>query len=71
LLNHKLRISPDVEAFDASFDGNSEAAEEGLVLLHIVRRGKCKRIVYIMCSPRGEMKSRPAPALVFITDPSK
>jgi hypothetical protein len=24
-----------------------------------------------MCFPRGEMKSRPAPILVFITDPSK
>jgi hypothetical protein len=24
-----------------------------------------------MCSPRGEMKSRLAPAPVFITDPSK
>jgi hypothetical protein len=24
-----------------------------------------------MCSPRGEMKSRPAPAPVFFTDPSK
>jgi hypothetical protein len=24
-----------------------------------------------MCSPRGEMKSRSAPAPVFITDPSK
>jgi hypothetical protein len=24
-----------------------------------------------MCSPRGEMKSRPAPAPIFITDPSK
>jgi hypothetical protein len=24
-----------------------------------------------MCSPRGEMKSRPVPAPVFITDPSK
>jgi hypothetical protein len=24
-----------------------------------------------MCSPRGEMKSRPAPAPVFITDPLK
>jgi hypothetical protein len=24
-----------------------------------------------MCSPRGEMKSRPAPAPVFIIDPSK
>jgi hypothetical protein len=33
--------------------------------------GKCKRTAYLMCSPRGEMKSRPAPAPVFITDPSK
>jgi hypothetical protein len=24
-----------------------------------------------MCSPRGEMKSRPTPAPVFIIDPSK
>jgi hypothetical protein len=33
--------------------------------------GKCRRTAYLMCSPRGEMKSRPAPAPVFITDPSK
>jgi hypothetical protein len=32
---------------------------------------KCRRTAYLMCSPRGEMKSRPAPAPVFITDPSK
>jgi hypothetical protein len=33
--------------------------------------GKCMRITYLICSPRGEMKSRPAPAPVFITDLSK
>jgi hypothetical protein len=33
--------------------------------------GKCRRTAYLMCSPRGETKSRPAPAPVFITDPSK
>jgi hypothetical protein len=33
--------------------------------------GKCKRTAYLICSPRGEMKSRPTAALVFITDPSK
>jgi hypothetical protein len=26
---------------------------------------------YRMCSPRGDTKSRPAPAPVFITEPSK
>jgi hypothetical protein len=36
LVNHELRVSPDVEAFDACFDGDSEAAEEGLVLHHVV-----------------------------------
>jgi hypothetical protein len=33
--------------------------------------GKCKRTAYLMCSLRGEMKSRHAPTPVFITDPSK
>jgi hypothetical protein len=33
--------------------------------------GKCRRAAYLMCSPRSETKSRPAPAPVFITDPSK
>jgi hypothetical protein len=33
--------------------------------------GKWIRTAYLMCSPRGERKSRPAPAPVFITDPSK
>jgi hypothetical protein len=32
--------------------------------------GKCKHTLYLMSSLRGEMKSRPAPA-VFITDLSK
>jgi hypothetical protein len=40
LVNHELRVSPDVEMFDACFDGNSEAAEEGLVLCHVVGRGE-------------------------------
>jgi hypothetical protein len=33
--------------------------------------GKCKHTAYLMSSPRGEMKSRLAPAPVFITDPLK
>jgi hypothetical protein len=71
LVDHKLRVPPDVEALDARLDGDSEAAEKGLVLCHVVDAGKCRRTAYLMCSPRGEMKSRPAPAPVFITDPSK
>jgi hypothetical protein len=40
LVNHKLRVSLDVEAFDACLDGNSEAAKEGLVLCHVVEHGE-------------------------------
>jgi hypothetical protein len=36
LVNHELRIPPHVEALDAYLDGDLEAAEEGLVLSHIV-----------------------------------
>jgi hypothetical protein len=39
LVNHELRVSLDVEAFDACLDGNSEAAKEGLILCHVVGRG--------------------------------
>jgi hypothetical protein len=36
LVNHELEVSPDVEVFDACFDGDSEAAKEGLILCHVV-----------------------------------
>jgi hypothetical protein len=31
--------------------------------------GKCRRTTYLMFSLRGEMKIRPTPAPIFITDP--
>jgi hypothetical protein len=40
LVNHELRVPPDVEAFDAYLDGDSETAKKGLVLRHVVRRGE-------------------------------
>jgi hypothetical protein len=36
LVNHELRIPPHVEALDAYFNGDLEAAKEGLVLSHVV-----------------------------------
>jgi hypothetical protein len=56
---------------DAGFDGDSEATEEASYSAMLLDAGKCKRTAYLMCSLRGEMKSRPARAPVFITDPSK
>jgi hypothetical protein len=59
LVNYELQVSPDIEALDACFDGD------------LLDAGKCKRTAYLICSLRGEMKSSPTPAPVFITDPSK
>jgi hypothetical protein len=42
LVDHELRIPPHVEAFDAYLDGDLEAAKQGLVLSHVVRRGEVK-----------------------------
>jgi hypothetical protein len=36
LVDHELRVSPHVEAFDARLNGDFEAAKEGLVLGHVV-----------------------------------
>jgi hypothetical protein len=42
LVDHELRVPPHVEAFDAYLDGDLEAAQQGLVLIHVVRCGKVK-----------------------------
>jgi hypothetical protein len=36
LVDHEMRVAPHVEAFDAYFDGDLEAAKQGLVLSHVV-----------------------------------
>jgi hypothetical protein len=36
LIDHELRVSSNVDAFDAGLDGDSEATEEGLVLFYVV-----------------------------------
>jgi hypothetical protein len=36
LVDHELRVTPHVEAFDAYFDGDLEAAKQGLVLSHVL-----------------------------------
>jgi hypothetical protein len=53
LVNHELRVSSDVEALDASFDSDSEDAEEGLIFRHIVGRGEVQghRIPHVL--PEG------------------
>jgi hypothetical protein len=40
LIDYELRVSPNVETLDVGLDGDSGATEEGLVLLHFVRRGE-------------------------------
>jgi hypothetical protein len=71
LIDYELRVSPDVEALDVGLDGDSEAAEEDLILCHVVRGRKVQTHGVPQMFPEGRMKSRPALAKVFITDPSK
>jgi hypothetical protein len=40
LVDHELRVSPHIEALNARLDGDSEAAEEGFLLHHVVRHGE-------------------------------
>jgi hypothetical protein len=40
LVDYELRVPSNVEALDAGLNGDSEAAEEGLVLCHVVGRGE-------------------------------
>ena len=40
LVDDELRVTARVEAFDAELDGDAEAAEEGLILCHVVRGGE-------------------------------
>jgi hypothetical protein len=53
LVDHELRVSPHVEALDAHLDGDSETAEEGLVLRNVVRRGEVQayRVPHVL--PEG------------------
>jgi hypothetical protein len=40
LVDYELRVSRNVEVLDAGLDGDLEAAEEGLILRHVVRGGE-------------------------------
>jgi hypothetical protein len=53
LVDHELRVFPDVEALDASFDGDSEAAKEGLVLCHVVGHGEVQERCISHMFPEG------------------
>jgi hypothetical protein len=37
LIDHELRVPPNVDAFDACLNGDSEATKKGLILRHVVR----------------------------------
>jgi hypothetical protein len=71
MVDHELRVSSHVEVLDACLNGDFEAAKGASYSAMLFDAGKWRRTAYLMCSPRGETKSRPALAPVFITDPLK
>jgi hypothetical protein len=71
LVNHELRVllmSRHLMPVTMAIRRPQRRASYSAILLDA---GKCRRTAYLMCPPRGEMKRRPAPASVFITDQSK
>jgi hypothetical protein len=65
LVDHELRIPPHVEAFDAYLDGDLEAAEQGLIFRHVVRRREVKAhsIPHVLPEGRDEEQARARPCL--------
>jgi hypothetical protein len=60
LVNYELRVSPNVEALDAGLDGDSELAEEGFVLCHVVGCGEMQAhcISHVFPEGRDEEQAR-------------
>ena len=67
----QLGVTLDVEASDTQLDGDAQAIDESLIFGHIVGGGKWMQTMYLMRTPRGEMKTSPASVPFFISDPSK
>jgi hypothetical protein len=63
LVNHELRIPLHVEALDAQLNGDIEAAKEGLVLSHVVRRGEVEehRVPHVLPEGRHKEQARARP----------
>jgi hypothetical protein len=63
LVNHELRSPPHVEALDAYLDGDLEAAKEGLVLSHVVRRGEVEahHVPHVLPKWRHKEQARARP----------
>jgi hypothetical protein len=56
---------PHIEAFDAYLDGDLEAAKQGLVLSHVVRRGEVKAhsVPHVLPEGRDKEQARARPCL--------
>ena len=70
-IDNELQIAPYVETPCSKFDGDLQAVDEGFVLGCVVGGGEVEPNYVTHMHSEGEMKSRPAPTLVFIRDPSK
>ena len=71
LVDDESGVASDVEPLDPKFDRDMETVDKGLIFRCIVRGGEVESDCISHPYPEGEMKMRPAPAPVFIKDPSK
>ena len=71
LVDDELRIAPYVETPHSKLDGDLQAVDESFILGCVVGGDEVEPNHVAHMHSEGEMKSRPAPAPVFIIDPSK
>jgi hypothetical protein len=71
LVNYEMRVSLTLRRLMLVSMAIRRAQRRASYSATLLDAGKCKCTSYLICSLRGEMKSRPAPTPVFITDPSK
>jgi hypothetical protein len=64
LVDHELGVPPNVEALDACLDGDSEAAEKGLVLHHVIRCREMQehRVPHVLPEGRDEEQAHSRPS---------
>jgi hypothetical protein len=52
LVDHELRVSPDIKALDVRLNGNWRPQWRASYSAMLFDVGKCRRTTYLMCSPR-------------------
>ena len=71
LVDDQLGVALDIEASDTQLDGDAQVVDERLIFGHIIGGGEMDADQVPHATSRCEMKTSPASAPFFISNPSK